>query len=80
MNDKFLRVKEKLQRELGQTITQLLTEKDVVEIMLNPDGKLWVERLGQEMQPVGEMVASQAESLMATVASTINTTITRVCP
>lgn len=80
MNDKFLRVKEKLQRELGQTITQLLTEKDVVEIMLNPDGKLWVERLGQEMQPVGEMVASQAESLMATVASTINTTITSEKP
>lgn len=80
MNDKFLRVKEKLQREMGQTITQLLTEKDVVEIMLNPDGKLWVERLGQEMQPVGEMVASQAESLMATVASTINTTITSEKP
>jgi type IV secretion system protein VirB11 len=65
---------------MGQTITQLLTEKDVVEIMLNPDGKLWVERLGQEMQPVGEMVASQAESLMATVASTINTTITSEKP
>lgn len=80
MNDKFLRVKEKLQREMGQTITQLLTEKDVVEIMLNPDGKLWVERLGQEMHPVGEMVASQAESLMATVASTINTTITSEKP
>ncbi|WP_245986816.1 P-type conjugative transfer ATPase TrbB [Azospirillum thermophilum] len=57
-----------------------LAEPDVVEIALNPDGRLWVERLGQEMMPVGTMSASQAESLMTTVAAALRTTITRDNP
>lgn len=74
------RIHEKLRRELGPTILSLLGEPDVVEIMLNPDGQLWVERLGQSMASVGEMNLSQAEALMATVASGLNTVITRENP
>jgi P-type conjugative transfer ATPase TrbB len=47
---------------------------------LNPDGLLWVERLGEPMQQVGSMNASQAESLMGTVASTLKTHITAENP
>ncbi len=74
------RVQEKLRRELGQLVCGFLAEADVVEIALNPDGRLWVERLGQEMMPVGTMSASQAESLMTTVAAALRTTITRDTP
>jgi P-type conjugative transfer ATPase TrbB len=74
------RVQEKLRRELGPTICALLIEPDVVEIMLNADGRLWVERLGHEMECFGEMPPHQAEAMMATIASTLKTTLTRENP
>ncbi|MCW5255656.1 P-type conjugative transfer ATPase TrbB [Verminephrobacter aporrectodeae subsp. tuberculatae] len=70
------RIVEKLKRELGSVICELLEEPTVIEIMLNPNGRLWVERLGAPMQQIGIMPASQAESLMGTVASTLRTQIT----
>lgn len=74
------RLNEKLTRELGPLVCALLADDRVVEVMLNPDGKLWAERLGEPMREVGEMAASMALSLMATVASTLNTSITRENP
>lgn len=70
------RITEKLKRELGPQICGLLQQDNVAEIMLNPDGVLWVDYLDSPMAPIGTMSASQAESLMATVASTLNTQIT----
>ncbi|GAN80367.1 P-type conjugative transfer ATPase TrbB [Acidocella aminolytica] len=74
------RVHDKLRRELGPLVCDLLSQDDVIEIILNADGRLWAERLGQPMVPVGTMLPGQAESLMATVASTIPTTLTRDSP
>lgn len=74
------RITEKLKRELGPLVCGLLEDASVIEIMLNPDGKLWVERFGQAMQPVGGMSQSQALSLMGTVASTLNTQIVAHAP
>jgi type IV secretion system protein VirB11 len=73
-------VREKLLRELGPNIREALADPLVIEVVLNPDGKLWVERLGEEMQVVGAMASSNAESLMATIASSLSTTITRERP
>lgn len=70
------RVQEKLMRELGQEIRQALSDPQVVEIMLNPDGNLWVERAGEKMKPIGTMSAISAMSLMGTIASLFNTIIT----
>jgi type IV secretion system protein TrbB len=74
------RVSEKLRRELGETLCRLLTEPDVVEIMLNPDGGLWVERLGVGMSRLGTMRATQAESLINTVAAMHRTSVTTESP
>ena len=74
------RIGEKIRRELGPAVCEALQQSDVVEILLNADGRLWVERLGQPMTPIGRMNPSQAESLMATVAATLHTTITRENP
>ncbi|WP_258086856.1 P-type conjugative transfer ATPase TrbB [Xenorhabdus bovienii] len=74
------RIMEKLKRELGSVICGLLDDPTVIEIMLNPNGTLWVERLGQPMKHIGSFAASQAESLMATVASTLRTQITAANP
>lgn len=63
------RVNEKLKREFGPVICALFNDQSVIEIMLNSDGKLWVERLGSDMEEIGTMGASQAECLMGTLAS-----------
>ena len=63
------RVIEKMRREFGPQVIALLHQRDVLEISLNPDGKLWVERAGQPMEQVGHMAASQAEAAIGTVAA-----------
>lgn len=73
------RLGESLRRQLGG-FCALLSEPDVVEVMLNADGRVWVDRLGQPMQPIGAMRAETAEFFIATVASTQRTTITRENP
>lgn len=80
VDDRSRRLREKLQRELGRTVDEALRDPEVIEVVLNPDGRLWAERLGAGMQPIGEMTASNAESLMATVASAMETTVTRERP
>lgn len=40
------RLVRKLQEALGDQLCVALDDSNVVEIMLNPDGKLFIERLG----------------------------------
>lgn len=74
------RLREKLRRELGPVVCALLIDPAVVEIMLNENGLLWVERQGEPMQKIGTMAASQAESVMATIAASLKTQINRDTP
>jgi type IV secretion system protein VirB11 len=39
------RLAETLRRQLGPRFCDLLCEPDVIELMLNPDGRVWVDRL-----------------------------------
>lgn len=73
------RLAEAMRRQLG-AFCGLLDEPDVIEIALNPDGQVWVDRFGQAMQRVGTMRPETAEAFIATVASTYRTTITRESP
>ena len=74
------RLREKLERELGPKVMGLLSDPTVVEVMLNPDGQLWVERQGADMECVGTMTAHSALSVMSTVATFLDTEITRENP
>lgn len=65
----------KLKRELGQTILEALADDLVLEVMLNPDGKLWVEKFGSGKYIAGEMMPGQAESIVSTVAAMLGTTV-----
>jgi Flp pilus assembly CpaF family ATPase len=67
------RLIEKLRRELGPRICGYLHDPAIIEIMLNPDGALWIDRLGSDMERVGFMDAVQAEALMGTVAAALRT-------
>ena len=48
--------------------------------MLNADGPVWADRLGQGHEPVGRCRLPAAESLIATVAWTLRSTVTRDNP
>lgn len=64
------RIREKLSREMGSVLT-LLRDPRVIEIILNSDGEVWVERLGETMEFFENMPRSQADSLLRTVASSV---------
>ncbi len=63
------RVREKIRREAGSKVMEALSDPQVVEILLNSDGLLWIERLGAEMHCEGSLGRTAAENLIATVAS-----------
>lgn len=71
---------EKLRRELGPEILIALNDPKTIEIMLNADGILWQECLGEKMRRIGEMTSFRAEAIIKTIAACLNTTITRDKP
>ncbi|RWJ60472.1 MAG: P-type conjugative transfer ATPase TrbB [Mesorhizobium sp.] len=58
----------KLQEALGDQLCIALDDATVDEIMLNPDGRLFIERLGHGVMPAGEMSAATAEIVIGSVA------------
>lgn len=74
------RAQEKLRRDLGPVIENALADPKTVEIMLNADGRLWQERLGEKMRCIGTMSASRAESVIKTIAGFHGKEITRFKP
>lgn len=65
-----------LRRHAGPLLLGALGHELTIEVMLNPDGRLWQERLGEEMKPIGTMDRHKAEAMIRVVASTLNQTIT----
>ena len=53
---------EALRRAMGPELLQLLADPQIVEIMLNPDGSLWVDRLGVGMERIGDIDSVRARS------------------
>jgi type IV secretion system protein VirB11 len=62
------RLVRKLQDALGDELCIALDDASVVEIMLNPDGRLFIERLGHGIAAAGEMPAAAAEIVIGSVA------------
>lgn len=62
----------KLQEALGDKLCVALDDPTVVEIMLNPDGRLFIERLGHGVAPAGEMSAATAEIVIGSVAHALH--------
>jgi type IV secretion system protein VirB11 len=74
------RAKEKLLRDLDGVFMDAFNDPKTVEIMLNADGSLWQERLGECMRRIGHMRSSQAEAVIKTVAGFYGKEITRSKP
>ncbi|MGO6746642.1 P-type conjugative transfer ATPase TrbB [Rhizobium ruizarguesonis] len=62
------RLVRKLQDALGDQLCIALDDATVVEIMLNPDGRLFIERLGHGVAPAGAMSTAAAEVVIGGVA------------
>lgn len=68
INETHRRLYEKLNRDLGTEIIGYLEDKDINEIMLNPDGKLWIDRSSAGQICVGNVSKAQAYSIMNSIA------------
>ncbi|MFA7604867.1 MAG: P-type conjugative transfer ATPase TrbB [Novosphingobium sp.] len=58
-----------LRTALGPSIAAWLDDPAVIEVMLNPDGRLWVDRLGEGIADTGEnLSAADGERIVRLVA------------
>jgi len=62
------RAKRKLERDMGPLLLTALNDPRTVELMLNADGRIWQERLGEKMMCIGTMRVAQSEAIIKTVA------------
>lgn len=64
-----LRSARMLRTALGPAIAGFLEDPQVVEVMLNPDGRLWIDRLSQGLSDTGmELSAADGERIVRVVA------------
>lgn len=64
-----VRLETKLRRELGDQVLSLLNDDRTEDILLNPDGGLWVKRMTEGFTRFCEIPAAQASSALSTIAA-----------
>ncbi len=70
-----------LRTAMGPLIAAALDDPDVVEIMLNPDRTLWIDRLSTGRAPMGvEMPEADGERIIRLVAAHVGTEVHRGQP
>jgi len=70
-----------LRTALGPEIGAWLAADDVVEIMLNPDGRLWLDRLGSGLADTGRRLAfDDGERIIRLVAHHVGTEVHATSP
>jgi type IV secretion system protein VirB11 len=74
------RAKKKLERDMGPLLVDALNDPRTVELMLNADGRVWQELLGEPMKCIGALRTAQGEAIIKTVAGYHGKEITRLKP
>jgi type IV secretion system protein TrbB len=65
-----------LRTALGSSIAAWLDDPEIVEVMLNPDGRLWVDRLGSGLADTGMIVPlADGERIIRLVAHHVGTEV-----
>jgi type IV secretion system protein TrbB len=65
-----------LSRALGQTIADALAEADVVEALINADGRVWVDRIGRGLEPTdARLSAADRETAIRLLAHEADDTV-----
>ena len=58
-----------LRTALGPAIARFLEDDGIVEVMLNPDGRIWIDRLSQGLSDTGETLSpADGERIVRLVA------------
>jgi type IV secretion system protein VirB11 len=68
-----------LKHNFGDLVLSAFLDPDVTDIMLNPDGKLWIQRQG-ETRPVGVVDAEEAYLIISRVGSSMKLTVREDAP
>ena len=64
------RRRQMLQSAFGAEIAQALADPSVIEVMVNPDGKLWIDQIPEGRSDTGEIVsASETERIIRLIAT-----------
>ncbi|WP_072633027.1 P-type conjugative transfer ATPase TrbB [Pandoraea apista] len=71
---------ERLAMEMGDVALHAFNDPQTIELMLNPDGSLWVERLGEPLKHIGHMQESVAQTILRTIAGFHGEIITESSP
>ena len=66
---------EKLRREMGEEVRKAMDDPQVIEIMLNPDGTVWVDKIGSGMEFLCYMPDVQALQMLGTISHMVGTVI-----
>ena len=66
---------EKLRREMGEYVRNAMDDPQVIEIMLNPDGAVWVDKIGSGMEFLCYMPDVQALQMLGTISHMVGTVI-----
>ncbi len=74
------RLLEGLRHACGPLIMGVLEDPEVIEVMLNPDGSLWIEKYGQDHDCIGETPVAQGQLILSQVASGLNLTVNEKSP
>ncbi len=70
-----------LRTAFGPAITRFLEDPSIVEVMLNPDGRLWIDRLSCGLADTGEMMpAPDGERIVRLVAHHVGAEVHPACP
>ena len=70
-----------LRTAFGPAIARFLEDPAVVEVMLNPDGRLWIDRLSSGLVDTGEMVsAADGERIVRLVAHHVGAEVHAASP
>ncbi len=65
----------KLRREMGEQVRSAMDDPQVVEVMLNPNGSVWTDKLGKGMEYLCDMSDVQALQMLGTIAHMLGTVI-----
>ncbi len=69
------RLLKNLEHNCGDLILSALNDLEIIEIMLNPDGKLWIERYGKNQEYIGDIPIYQSKLILSLVASALDITV-----
>ena len=70
-----------LRTALGASVGGWLDDPATIEVMLNPDGRLWIDRLGEGVSDTGQrMAAADGERVIRLVAHHVGVDVHADCP